>query len=153
MTSRATAIDQITTAEPVATPSDRAGPNSDNICLSGLNGLSAGGVEGLDTVRNFACTAICLLASFVLRFDVAVYNIHLSWGCVRNCSACSALFLFQFMFYGLAAVCRAVFMWLHNSLSYTQSRSLLICYHLRTRWVTYIDLTCWMTGCPDAAHN
>lgn len=49
VTSRATAIDQITTAEPVVTSSDRAAPSSDNICLSGLNGLTAGGVEGLDT--------------------------------------------------------------------------------------------------------
>ena len=153
VTSRATAIDQITTAEPVATSSDRAGPNSDNICLSGLNGLSSGGVEGLDTVCYFACTAVCLLASFVLRVDTAVYSTHLIWVCACNSSACSALFLLQLMLYGVAAVCRAVSTWLHNSLSYTQSRSLLICYRLTTRWVNHVDLTCWMTGCSDAAHT
>ena len=29
-------------------------PANDNICQSGLNGLTAGGVEGLDTVRLLA---------------------------------------------------------------------------------------------------
>ncbi|KAL0055706.1 hypothetical protein WJX82_003462 [Trebouxia sp. C0006] len=49
VTSQATAIDQIATAEAPATSSMAAGPNSDNVCMSGLNGLSAGGVEGLDS--------------------------------------------------------------------------------------------------------
>ncbi|DBB04101.1 TPA: hypothetical protein ACH3X1_013153 [Trebouxia sp. C0004] len=47
--SQATAIDQIATAEAPATSSMTLGPNSDNVCMSGLNGLSAGGVEGLDS--------------------------------------------------------------------------------------------------------
>lgn len=46
---QAAALDQIRTAEPVArTPVAVASP-ADNICMSGLNGLSAGGVEGLDS--------------------------------------------------------------------------------------------------------
>ncbi|KAL3154556.1 hypothetical protein ABBQ32_014013 [Trebouxia sp. C0010 RCD-2024] len=48
VTGQATALDEITTAQPALEPVALSSVN-DNICQSGLNGLTAGGVEGLDT--------------------------------------------------------------------------------------------------------
>ncbi|KAL0040782.1 hypothetical protein WJX79_005390 [Trebouxia sp. C0005] len=42
-------IHRLQRREAPSTSSMAAGPNSDNVCMSGLNGLSAGGVEGLDS--------------------------------------------------------------------------------------------------------
>lgn len=55
VTGQATALHEITTAQPALEPVALS-PANDNICQSGLNGLTAGGVEGLDTVRQFACS-------------------------------------------------------------------------------------------------
>lgn len=58
ITGQATALAEITTAQPALEPVPLTSVN-DNICQSGLNGLTAGGVEGLDTVRKFACSRHC----------------------------------------------------------------------------------------------
>ena len=53
-------LHEITTAQPALEPVALS-PANDNVCQSGLNGLTAGGVEGLDTVRQFACSMVAPL--------------------------------------------------------------------------------------------
>ena len=110
VTGQATALDEITTAQPALEPV-AVSPANDNVCQSGLNGLTAGGVEGLDTVRQFAC-------SMVAPFPGRKPTLWRRPFCT-NLICCSEFCMLKYAKH----MCRAVSMWQHSSQSCILYRS------------------------------